>query len=263
MKKDLIPVIIIGVLALLGLFLIKETMIKGQSGSSEPNHKSSNQGKISVEKNVISDNSASIRYEIDAAYPEVMGLHNADAQKMINQTSYNLVETSINSFKNDLSAAQQVKGIPKSVFEQTSELSISYSVGQADNKVVSYHFSNMESVIGMAHPANTNQTLNFDAQSGKQLTIADLFQPNSNYLTTIAQISAQQLTTKLGTQNGEDFFIKEGTAPTAANYKNFLVTQEGLQIIFDPATVAADFAGTQMITIPWHDLSGILNPQYQ
>lgn len=263
MKKDLIPVVIIGILAILGLFLIKETMIKGHSDPSETNQSTSKKGKITVEKNIISDNSASINYKIEAAYPEVMGLHNADAQKMINQQAYNLVESSINKFKNDLSEAQQVNGIPKKVFDQTSELTVTYSVGETNDKVVSFHFALMESVIGMAHPANTNQTLNFDAQSGKQLTLADLFQPNSNYLSTLSQLSTQQLAAKLGTQNGEDFFIKEGTEPQEASFKNFLVTPAGLQIIFDPATVAPDFAGTQTVTIPWRDLSGMLNTQYQ
>lgn len=261
MRKDIIPVVIIGILAVLGLFLIKQTMITGQYTQ---NHVSTPKlkGKVTIEKNIISDNSASIKYEIEASYPEVRGLSHAHAQKAINEQSYQLVENSITKFKNELSAAQQVKNIPQSVFSQTSQFTLSYEVGESTEQIVSYHYSQVQMIIGMAHPANTNQTQNFDSQTGKLLTLADIFQPNTNYLATLSQITSQELTMKLGTQNGEAFFIKQGTAPTAENFKNFLITPHGLEIIFDPATVAADFAGTQTVLIPMSKLSSILNPLY-
>lgn len=68
----------------------------------------------------------------------------------------------------------------------------------------------------------------------------------------------QQLTSIPNANN----FISQGTKPVADNFDLFTLAPDGLTIIFNPAQVAPDFAGTRTVTIPYSQLNGLWNPQY-
>ncbi len=44
--------------------------------------------------------------------------------------------------------------------------------------------------------------------------------------------------------------INDGTAPTEANFQNFIVTDSGVTFIFDPYQVAPYSSGTQTVEVP-------------
>ena len=60
---------------------------------------------------------------------------------------------------------------------------------------------------------------------------------------------------------GSEMIWDEGLLPTGENFRNMLVTQPGLLIIFDQYQVAAGVAGTPTVIIPWLEIAAIINPQ--
>jgi hypothetical protein len=109
---------------------------------------------------------------------------------------------------------------------------------------------------GAAHPGSYSITLNYDLGQGKELALADLFLPNSNYLETIANYCKSELSK----QPFFDGAFNEGADPTVENYRNWNITPTGLMITFDEYQVAPYAAGPQVVQIPVEELRPILDP---
>ena len=108
-----------------------------------------------------------------------------------------------------------------------------------------------------AHPGLNSMTLNYDLGQGKELSLGDLFLPNSNYL----EIIATYCTNELSKQPFADPIFLEGAKPTKDNYRNWNITPDGLLITFDEYQVAPYAAGPQQITVPYNELRTAINPQ--
>jgi hypothetical protein len=98
------------------------------------------------------------------------------------------------------------------------------------------------------------RTLVFDFQKKRALTLDDVFLPDQDYLTKIADYSRQMLSTR------DNLFFEERAAPAAENYSNWLLTSEGFTIIFDVYQVAPYVYGPQQVIIPYSELSAFLQP---
>ncbi len=203
----------------------------------------------------LSDASASIGYEIKASYPEVSGLGNQTTQETINAGIRSLVDKQVNAFKTALNTNQPTTEVPG-----ISELVITDKVSSANNNVVSVWFKILDSQPGMAHPNNYNLVYNYDVQAGKELQLADLFTPGSNYVETLSKIAKKNLEAKpeLKTIEGLSFFVNEGAGPKAENFQLFNLNNKSLILIFNPGTVAPEFASTQTVEIPLSELKDIL-----
>src|SRR5262249_30472423 len=92
---------------------------------------------------------------------------------------------------------------------------------------------------------------------GAILKLADLFQPNSNYLKVISDYCIKEIK-KLDVSDDE--WIRNGAGPKLENYDSWNVTPEGLQITFDAYQVASYAAGPQEVTVPYSLLKPIINP---
>jgi hypothetical protein len=112
---------------------------------------------------------------------------------------------------------------------------------------------------GGAHPGHAYATFNFDTTTGALISLTNLFRPDSNYLNQLSTIAREMLTAKLGNLSDAEF-INGGTTPQAQNFSEFLLTNQGLEIIFNEYQVAAYAAGPQKITIPYSKLALLLDP---
>ena len=110
---------------------------------------------------------------------------------------------------------------------------------------------------GAAHPYHYTITVNYDLESGKNITLDDIFLPNSNYLQTIANYCRTELSTR---NIGFDASVT-GADPTLENYRNWNVTKDGILITFDEYQVAAYAAGPQTVTVPYSVLGSVTNHQ--
>jgi hypothetical protein len=110
---------------------------------------------------------------------------------------------------------------------------------------------------GAAHPGLYSITVNYDLGQGRELTLADLFLPNSNYLEVISNYCIAELSK----QPFFDVPFSEGAKPTLENYRNWNITPDGLLITFDEYQVAPYAAGPQKVRVPYHELQTVINPQ--
>jgi hypothetical protein len=128
---------------------------------------------------------------------------------------------------------------------------------------VSYEFDIYDD-SGGAHPNTYFSTFVFDKQ-GSVVALADLFVPQSKYLTRIADESKKQITAELNKRLGADGqsgvtadIFAEGYAPKAENFSSFVIDGDTLVVFFPPYQVAAYAAGNFEVRIPLATLADIL-----
>ena len=136
--------------------------------------------------------------------------------------------------------------------DKKSTLHIRYTIPFQSPDVTSVCMETSAYQWGDAHPENHIITKNF--LQGQLLQLEDVFNESAEGLKSIAVFCAQAMGSRhISTQEE----INEGTAPRTDNYQNWVVTPQGLNIIFDPYQVAAGAYGAQTVSIPY----AVLAPQ--
>ena len=207
----------------------------------------------------IKENNKKRKYEIDAVYPQLTGSGSPNYEKF-NQTIRGMVTKKVNAFKTELAPSPD-NPPPTELESLGSDLNVAYSVALAKDDLISVLLDVGSYSAGAAHPNSYSEVVNFDLKNGKALKLADLFQPGSKYLQTIAAYCITDLK-KQGKQGQdsmlEDDWIQRGAAPEADNYINWTIGKKGLGIIFDPYQVAAYAAGPQRVLVPYSALKGLI-----
>jgi hypothetical protein len=148
--------------------------------------------------------------------------------------------------------------------EMTSELVTDYKTAYLMNSFVSVELSCYEFIAGTAHPNYFTQTYNYDFNAGV-LSFADLFKKDStnkdSYLKFVSDYCRKTLIEQQKEAGADPVsdMIDEGTKPVADNYKNFLVDDKGITIIFNPYQAGPYAVGEQRVFIPKIDISGYIN----
>ena len=194
-------------------------------------------------------------FEITAVYPELTGVEPLIAANF-NKLVKDAVMRRVSEFRKNMMSltAEDLKYTKQ--LGVNNYLETSYSVELANDNIVSLYFQNSD-FEGGAHPNHYSFTLNYDLKSGKEVKLADLFKPNSNYLQKISDYSIQKLKIEAGEMSDEEW-IKTGAGPEADNFSSWNITDKGILITFDPYQVAAYAAGPQEVLIPYSQLKNIL-----
>ena len=116
-----------------------------------------------------------------------------------------------------------------------------------------------EYFAGAAHPTSHLVPLNFDARTGRQYRMADLFAPGARYLARLSQLSRPALAKLLG-PDADAGTINEGTTPTAENFEGWSVSPGGLDVTFGEYQVGPYAIGMPRITIPLAAVRDIVAP---
>ncbi len=193
---------------------------------------------------------------IDTAYPQLVGENSANADAF-NKAVSDFVSKEVSGFKKDIKA--NLAENPSDADRPGNSLEISYHTAFADKNLISllvwtYQFT------GGAHGNSLSTTFNYDLQNGRMIKLADLFQPNSNYLKMISGYCITTLTKELGSEGIDPEWLRNGAGPKAENYKSWNITPDGLQITFDAYQVAAYVFGPQEVIVPYSSLKPILKP---
>jgi hypothetical protein len=114
---------------------------------------------------------------------------------------------------------------------------------------------------GGAHPYSYYQTFTFDLAGQRQVTLMDMFQPNSDPLAVIAPLVEQDLLAQM-VDFADAQWIEDGTGTNPDNYQRFVLTDEALIFFFDPYQVAPYAAGPFEVSIPLGNISSILAPEF-
>jgi hypothetical protein len=208
----------------------------------------------------IKENNKKLKYEVDVQYPQLTGSGSPNYEKF-NQTVRGLVTKKVAGFKTEM--APSADDPPPTELESLgSDLSLAYTVALAKDDLISVLLDVGSYSAGAAHPNSYSETVNFDLRNGKPLKLADLFQPGSKYLKTLAAYCIADLK-KQGKQKGEesmldDDWIERGAGPDAENYGSWTIGKKGLGITFDSYQVAAYAAGPQHVLVPYSALKDLI-----
>ena len=178
---------------------------------------------------------------VDGNYPQIYGLKDVETQKVVN--------AKVKGFVSELQ---------KKALDQKLSIALFYKISLLNDNFFSVKFetdaNNIEATF--AHPDTQIFTFNYDFKNKKELCLRDLFQPNTNYLKPIAKIAINDLMKQeqvdpVKAKNLVNW-IKTGAAPKPENYKNFLLTEDKLIIVFSYYQVGPRPFGTPMVEIPYN-----------
>jgi len=163
---------------------------------------------------------------------------------------------------NENSADLTTRSIPVTDFSQERKetLKIVYLIASSP-RTISYIFTVYEDTLG-THGNMFFRTFTFDITSGAELSISDIFLPDSNYLETLSELSRSKLPAVIG-KSADTQMITNGTTPEAKNFANFFFDNKDFVILFDPYAVAPYATGPQTLRIPINEITNILNPTYR
>src|SRR5215208_2911535 len=140
-------------------------------------------GDVDLVSKQIKESNKKLMYEISAQYPQLTGGNNPNFEKF-NQAARVSVTKKVAGFKKDLAPQEGEEPPPQG--SMGSNFSIGYTVGVAQDDLVSIKFDVGNYFQGAAHPDSYSEVLNFDLKNGKQLLLADLFKPGAKFLPAIA-----------------------------------------------------------------------------
>ncbi len=171
-------------------------------------------------------------YTVDAKYPQ-FGIASIDADIKA------AVEGAVTEFKNDTAAGPPPPDSAVTQYEFQSMFDSAYvSAGVVSAKLI------VSTYTGGAHRNAVIYGLNYDRETGNQLTLDDALSMIGLSLEKVAETAKAELTAKLGA----DIIAPEGTDPTPENYSTFVVSPDQVTFIFQVYQVAPYAAGPQEIS---------------
>jgi hypothetical protein len=189
-------------------------------------------------------------YSVDAEYPQVEG---ADA---FNRLVESFVTKAVADFKRN-------PGGPVPAGAEPNDLRVSYSLRLATDEFQSVEFTTSHFEQGMMHSQYSLSVVNYDRKSGRQLRLADLFKPGSNYLRKISAAAVAALEKMNKEEDGMylgDAEWVEGASPKPDNYQVWTLTPRGLAVTFEPYQVGPFAAGAPSVLIPYSELKELTRP---
>jgi hypothetical protein len=198
------------------------------------------------------------RYRVKAKYPQAVGAARDPRLLKMNRELLDFVTSGVTEFRGNFKTYEKPMGPVGSYYESE------YVVTLATNDLVSVAFGVSTYGEGAAHPNHNTVVFNYDLRAGRQLKLADLFKPNSDYLKVISGYAVKELTEQIrGEMSGDDpdtDWIREGAGPKEENYQSWNLSPKGLEITFDPYQVASYAAGPHEVVIPLSALKDLIDP---
>lgn len=222
---------------------------------SETSISLSNQMKV-VSKNAHQE-SPQLKYSADVKYPQIQGKLSKGAVAF-NEHIQKVISDAMADFKTTASLDQvNMKNVPEDLRKDTFNMDYDLDVVKPKNAMIlSVRLSIESSLAGRAHPAHQKRVVNFDLNTGKEITLSELFKPHSKFLQTLSAYSSKSLNAKL---KNENWMISTGTKPDIKNFKNWNIQEDSLLITFDEYQVAPYANGPQEVEIPYSALKKILS----
>jgi len=207
---------------------------------------------VTLETIEATETSQSPDFTITSRTPKLTGSDDPRVTAF-NDLTASVVQKAISEFKNNLAEMQPLPDL-----DVQSTFDVGFTLFSETGNILSLQFTEEGYVEGAAHPYHILEALNFDLDRGAQITLDSLFQPGSDYLLTIANFCATELTSR---DIGFTDAFTQGAAPLPENYQNWNIAPDGLLITFNEYQVAPYAAGHQTVTIPYADLASFINPQ--
>jgi len=194
------------------------------------------------------------KYKIEIVYP-VTGKESIDSRVL------ECVGEKAEEIKSEALSFSQEAERPEGL-EPEYVLEMDYEVFSPNTQVVSFKFDGYQ-FTGGAHGIGVLKTMIFDLETGCEYILSDIFRGESAYLQKLSRLSREQLKKeeKLGDLYDE-FMVNPGTAPEVENFKNFVLTKEGIIIFFEDYQVAPYAAGEQKVEFTYSEFEEELKASF-
>ena len=233
-------------------------------------------GPVKIETKVLKEDDKKQSYSFRAEYPQIINPSGENAVKF-NRKIEDLVKKKLKDLKEgdgdgedeaDRKDVEQTLKETGREFDSNDEINCDALL--ATDSLISVRCEDSSFEGTMAHPSHEFTVVNFDLKQGRDLKLADLFKPGSNYLKAVSDRSIAALrewnkdsATYTGSQGQpylEDPAFAEGARPKPENYQVWNLTQKGLAITFDYYQLGAYAAGAPSVLIPYDQLKDVLRP---
>jgi len=188
-------------------------------------------------------------HEISAEYPQLAGA-GANVSKF-NDAVRALVTTKTADYRKQFGKGEGEGG----------EFDLSYYVSFADDSLVSIDFSDYWFYFGAGSRMAASTTFNYDLARGRELGLADLFKPSSGYLKIISDACNRDLRRQF---EGESFpdaeRIGASVEDVVGDDKKWLVSKDGLVVVFDSMQFGPSGSGEHTVTVPFNSLKEVVRP---
>jgi hypothetical protein len=182
--------------------------------------------------------------------PVVGGLTPA-AQEWINGQITLVIERLKGQYVADATGACGPADLPE------AQLIVAYEATTLSSRLISLRFTGSAYYPGAAHPQTLIFTMNFDANSGDELQLADILLAGGE--SAVAALAEQHLVDEY--YGGDPAGLHDWVATiTPGMLGNWAVSGAGLEITFDQYAVGPGSMGTPTVVIPWGQLVGIVDP---
>lgn len=222
---------------------------------------------LTAETQTISRENAQDGYTIETTRPTFTS--NGRAVAFLNNDIEAFLQAEIDEFTTQAREYSQLSGP-----QNTPELeSLPPSTFHGDHEVlflspqlVSVRFTITTYMSGAAHPFNYTKGFNYNVAKKQQVTLDDVFKPNSSYIERLSERAISTLLIARANQQGntvdqqQEEWIREGASPKKENFTNWAFSDNLLIIYFNPYQVAPYAAGIIEAPVPWEDVQGLLDP---
>lgn len=240
-KKQII-LFIVSLLLIIGFIVI---------GFKTSETKPSVEAPITSGENEVWPSSEVEKVSIDqkTTYAQITGSYPKTVSDSITMYFKSFLEEQVSQFVDDTSWAGEIE----SASSQELMLDITYKNVRSTN-VETYIFT-VNSYTGGAHGMQFRKTFSF-TKGGQLLTLSNIFSNGFDGLPAFAKIVQKELLARPGAQAD---WIADGAGPKEENYQSFVVTDDGLTILFDPYQIAPWSDGAIDVNIPLKSFASIAN----
>lgn len=159
----------------------------------------------------------------------------------------NIIDTYIKEFKDAINEYKIQENLYYTLYINYDEYTY--------KNYISFVF-NIEMFTGGAHPNHFITTINYDTLNNKFINIDSLIDLNKNILNSLSKESRNILSSDKKFQiNYNKDMMYEGTLPNKENFKNFVLTENGLKILFNYYQIAPYYYGETIINIKYEKLN--------
>lgn len=238
-------ILVIVLLGVIGYLLLWEK--RDRPTETEPGQTPSVfEPQISTEPDIILDGEEEKSISEETEYLKINARYPAFKDKGKSDYIVRVIREEISNFRENSGIDKMSQSDKDFIFQSGAkyEFNTTYKIYETEN-VASVVFD-ISTYTGGAHGGLVVRSLNFN-RSTENLTIGDLFEPGSNYLSKLSEISRTKLRANLKENLGN--WSDDGTTPISKNFETFYLTEGKLHIIFQPYQVAPWVAGAPEITI--------------
>ncbi len=193
--------------------------------------------------------------EIDAQYPQVDGLDDAQQTAQLNGELENAAMSIIADFKKN-----EAETSAPDPLGSRNTLTLTYDVTLLTPEVLSMRYDVSTYSAGAAHPNAYYKTVNWDIVHAAEIDQNDLFRVGADWITRFSELSIEKLTAGFSESgiDPSDLEIKNGAGPKIENFSAWTMDRNGITLWFAPYQVAAYAAGPQHVFMTWSELNDML-----